>query len=80
MRVPPYLWSCLRNCAYGLDIALNGLFGGERGQTISARWGASRTKVWLFYWGCRALDLIQPRHCESAAEYFARVKGIGGGQ
>jgi hypothetical protein len=64
------------NFLIGLDIAINGLFGGERGETISARWGRSRTKVWLYYWGCRLLDLIQPRHCETAAEYFARIRAI----
>jgi hypothetical protein len=64
----------LLNFLYALDLLCNALFFGACGQTISARWGASRTKVWLFYWGCQVLDRIQIRHCETAAERYARIK------
>lgn len=33
------------NILYAIDLLLNALFGGERHQTISARWGASPTKT-----------------------------------
>lgn len=64
----------LLNILYALDLLTNALFGGERYETISARWGRSSTKVWLFYWGCQFLDRLQIKHCETAAENYARIQ------
>ena len=60
--------------ADSVDVLLNTFMGGKPRQPISARWGLLRGHVWLAYWGCYILDKIQPRHCETAAERYARIQ------
>lgn len=63
----------LMNILYALDLLVNAIFGGERHQTISARWGKS-SKVWLWYWGCRVLHLLDPGHCQKAHDAYEKMK------
>lgn len=62
--------SYIINVLYALDLLVNALFGGERYQTISARWGAINGHVRLWYWACRMLCWFDHEHCaKSAAEH-----------
>lgn len=60
--------------ADSIDVLINTLFGGAIRQPVSARWGLLRGHVWLASLGCKILDRIQPRHCETAAERYARIQ------
>ena len=64
----------IANNLYAFDLLVNALFGGKRHQTISARWGASPGKVWLFYWGCRALHWFDKDHCEKSRAQYERLR------
>ena len=66
----------LVNILYALDLLANAICGGARHQTISARWGASPSKTVLFYWGCRALHLLDKGHCEKSRERYEKIKGV----
>lgn len=63
----------LINILYVLDLLVNAIFNGARHQTISARWGTSG-KVWLWYWGCRVLHVLDPGHCEKSREHYEKIK------
>lgn len=67
----------LVNILYAIDLLANAMFGGDRHQTISARWGASSNKVLLYYWGCRALHVLDPGHCKKSSEHYDKIKKVG---
>lgn len=52
----------------------NAIFGGERHETISARWGKIGTKVRLWYWGCRMLNWFDKEHCEKSSAAHAKIR------
>lgn len=64
------------NVLYAFDLLVNALFGGAPHQTISARWGESPTKTWLYYWGCRVLNRIDERHCERARVHYEKIRKV----
>lgn len=69
-----YFWNLL----IALDIFVNAIFWGERYQTISARWGESNTKVWLWKWGSIFLELFERNHTKLEREKYDKIKKIIG--
>lgn len=67
-----YFW----NIAIALDLLVNAIFWGERYQTISARWGESNTKVWLWKWGSKFLELFERNHTSIEREKYDKIKEI----
>lgn len=62
--------------ALALDLLVNAIFGGGRYQTISARWGEAHTRVWLWKWGSKFLNLFQKNHTEIEHAKYEKIKGI----
>lgn len=56
------------NVAFALDRFSNALLGGDPDWTISQRAGEAirEDRCWFCYWLCRALALIDHRHCRRA--------------
>lgn len=69
----------IKNIFYAVDLLIAAIFGFERHQTISAKWGTS-SKVWLWYWGCRFLHILDPDHCEKSREHYEKIKAATGGK
>lgn len=72
MRLYWYLVDVL----YALDLLINAIFGGERHQTISARWGKIGKKVRLWYWACRMLHWFDRGHCEKSAAAHEKIRRV----
>lgn len=64
----------LLNVLYALDLLANAIFGGEQNETVSARWGAMRGKVRLWYWACRTFNWFDKGHCERSAARHEKIK------
>lgn len=67
-----YLW----NLALAFDLLVNAIFWGERYQTISARWGESGTKVWLWKWGSKFLNLFERDHTAIEHAKYKKIKEV----
>lgn len=65
-----YLW----NIAYAVDLFVNAVFGGERYETLSARWGKIGGHVPVWYLVCRMLHWFDREHCEKSAARHAKIK------
>lgn len=65
-----YFW----NLSLALDLLVNAVFWGE--QTISARWGESNTKVWLWKWGSRFLSLFEKNYTAIEHAKYEKIKEI----
>lgn len=59
---------------YALDLLINAICGGERHETISARWGKIGKKVRLWYLACRMLHWFDREHCEKSAAKYEQIK------
>ena len=68
--------SYIINVLYAIDLLVNALCGGAPHQTISARWGESPTKTWLYYCGCRALHWIDKDHCERSRAHYEKIRKV----
>lgn len=52
-----------------LDQFVNVLFGGEPDETISSRWGRTRSVSKVARFGCWCLDKLDPCHCDASIEF-----------
>lgn len=64
----------LKNLGGATSGFVNAIFGGQRHETISARWGKIGKKVRLWYWGCRMLNWFDKEHCEKSAAAHEKIR------
>lgn len=68
-RMGRWMGRWLRNVLVWLDQGLNVVFlGGDPDETISSVLGKRRHRCRICDWICRALDRLDPRHCEKSVE------------
>lgn len=59
-----YVWRVL----VSLNQTLNAVTGGEADETLSSRWGRTRSRKKFARFACAVLDKLQPCHCATSIE------------